>query len=569
MKKAFLYFLPYLKNYKKEIFFALIGMVVVAITSAASAHLIKPTIDDMFMKKDEQMLKIIPLALIAIFTLKGVGTLIQSYFMVYIGEDIIRQIRDKLVKHLMFQDMQFLQNIRNGELISRVVSDITRIRQLISSIIPKLFLNILTIFALSAYILYQNAQLAFYFLIIIPLLTIPMVVLARKMKKYSKKSQESSADMTSRLAETFNNIEIIKANHSQEFEFKRFKKESLKLFKYIMKQNLISQLSTPAGLIIGSFALALVLYLGGKEVIDGRMTSGEFFAFMGALTMLYDPIRKISNIHTQMQDAVMAFERVDEILQRSPKIKEGKENLEKIEKVEFKDVVLKYENKIALNGISFEAKKGEIYAFVGDSGAGKSSIINLLVRFYQPNSGEILINSKPIQEYKLSSLLDKISYVTQRIFIFNDTIAQNVAYSNPFDEERVIKALKKAYAWEFVKELPDGIYTKLDEFGANLSGGQRQRIALARALYKKPSLLILDEATSALDNKSERAIQKALEEISKEIITIVVAHRLSTIENADKIFLLKNGKIIASGRFKELLETSKEFAKLAKRGINQ
>ena len=568
MKKTISYFLPYLKNYKKELILALFGMVAVALASAASAHLIKPTIDEMFMKKDEKMLTIIPLALIAIFTIKGLGTLIQSYFMVYVGEDIIRQIRDKLVKNLMYQDMDFLQNMRNGELISRIISDISRIQSLISSIIPKLFLNILTIIALTAYILYQNAQLALYFLIIIPLLTIPMIILAKKMKRYSKKSQESSADMTSRLAETFNNIEIIKSNHSQEFELERFKKESLKLFKYIMKQNLIGQLSTPAGLIIGSFALALVLYLGGKEVISGRMSSGEFFAFMGALTMLYDPIRKISNIHTKMQDAVMAFERVDELLSRKVNIVDGKEDLNDIKRVEFRDVYLKYGDKEAIKGVSFEAVKGKVYAFVGDSGAGKSSIINLLVRFYQPTSGEILINSKPIQEYKLSSLLDRVSYVTQRVFIFNDTIAQNVAYSNEFDGDRVIEALKKAYAWEFVKELPDGIYTKLDEFGTNLSGGQRQRIALARALYKNPSLLILDEATSALDNKSERAIQKALEDISKEIITVVVAHRLSTIESADKIFLMEDGVIIATGTYQELLESSLEFAKLAKRDIN-
>jgi subfamily B ATP-binding cassette protein MsbA len=203
---------------------------------------------------------------------------------------------------------------------------------------------------------------------------------------------------------------------------------------------------------------------------------------------------------------------------------------------------------------------------VGDSGAGKSSIINLLVRFYQPSSGEILINNQPIEDYRLASLLDKISYVTQRIFIFNDTIAQNVAYSNEFDEARVIEALKRAFAWEFVKELPDGIFTQLDEFGVNLSGGQRQRIALARALYKNPSMLILDEATSALDNKSEQAIQKALEEISKDIITVVVAHRLTTIESADRIFLLEDGQIIASGKFQELLKNSPEFKKLAKRG---
>jgi subfamily B ATP-binding cassette protein MsbA len=565
MRKTISYFLPYMKNYKKEILFAVIGMIVVALASTASAHLIKPIVDGVFVGKDEEVLIVTPLMLIAIFSLKGIGTLLQSYFMVYVGEDIIRKIRDRLVNHLMYQDMQFLQSMRNGELISRVTSDITRIRRLISSIIPKLFLNILTILALTTYILYQNAYLAFYFLIIIPLLTVPMLILAKKMKRYSKRSQESNADMTSRLTETFNNIEVVKANHSQKYEIDRFQDESLKLFKYVMKQNLISQLSTPAGLIIGSFALALVLYLGGREILSGRMSAGEFGAFMGALSMLYDPIRKLSNIHTQMQDAVMAFERVDELLERDIKILNGSLSIDRADEVEFVDVSLRYGEKLALQNISLKAVKGKVYAFVGDSGAGKSSIVNLLVRFYEPSEGKILINGESIESYKLSELLNTIAYVPQRIFIFNDTIARNVAYSNSIDRERVMEALKKAFAWEFVKTLPDGIDTKLDEFGVNLSGGQRQRVALARALYKNPSLLILDEATSALDNRSERAIQEALEGLKDDLITFVVAHRLTTIESADRIFLFKDGKIVSHGNYQELMRKSLEFQKLTKR----
>ena len=323
-------------------------------------------------------------------------------------------------------------------------------------------------------------------------------------------------------------------------------------------------LASPSAEVIGSFALAIVIYTGGSEVLSGKMSVGEFFAFMAALAMMYGPVKVLSRIHTKIQDAVAAFERIDSLLKREISIKEGSLIPQRIESVEFRGVTLKYEDKVALKDINLKAQKGRVYALVGDSGAGKSSLTNLLVRFYEPDSGEILINRHRIEEYSLDALLREIAFVTQRIFIFNDTVAMNVAYNLEYDEDRVIEALKKAYAWDFVSQLPEGIHTKLDEFGANLSGGQRQRIALARALYKNPSLLILDEATSALDNKSELAIQKALNEIKRDLITFVVAHRLSTIEDADEIFVFKDGKIVDRGRYDELIENSSEFRRLAK-----
>ena len=564
MKKTILYFIPYLKNYKKELIFAFIGMISVAIASAGSAHLMKPTLDQVFIDKDAKMLTIIPIAIILLFTLKAIGNFMQGYFMVFVGEDIVRQIRDKMVLHLMYQDMGFLYGMRSGELISRVTSDVNRLRNFISSVMPKLFTNIITVVVLTGYVLYMNFHLAIYFFFIIPLLAIPISILSKKMKRYSHRSQESNSDMTARLSEIFNNIEVIKSNNSQEYEIDRFKRDSLKVFKFLMKQNKVSMLASPAAEVIGSLALALVIYLGGKEVLEGVMSVGEFFAFMAALAMMYGPVKVLSRIHTKIQDAVAAFERIDSLLKREIATKEGRVIADKIERVEYRDVSLKYGDRYALKNISLEAIKGRVYALVGDSGAGKSSFTSLLVRFYDPDSGEILINSKPIEDYTLSSLLGEIAFVTQRIFIFNDTVAQNVAYNLEFDQERVIEALKRAHAWEFVSRLPQGIHTPLDEFGANLSGGQRQRIALARALYKKPSVLILDEATSALDNKSEQAIQKALNEIKKDLITFVVAHRLSTIEDADTIFVFKNGEIVDRGRYDELLKSSSEFRRLAK-----
>ncbi len=564
LKKTILYFIPYLKKYKKELILAFTGMISVAIASAGSAHLMKPALDQVFINKDEKMLTVIPIAIILLFALKAAGNFVQGYFMVLVGEDIVRQIRDKMVLHLMYQDMGFLYSMRSGELISRVTSDVNRLRNFISSVMPKLFTNIITVTVLTGYVLYMNFHLAVYFFFIIPILALPISILSKKMKRYSHRSQESNSDMTSRLSEIFNNIEVIKSNNSQEYEIDRFKKESLRVFEFLMKQNKISMLASPAAEVIGSFALALVIYLGGREVLGGDMSVGEFFAFMAALAMMYGPVKVLSRIHTKIQDAVAAFERIDSLLKREISTKEGTLSIEKIEKITFDNVSLKYTDEYSLKNISIDAQKGKVYALVGDSGAGKSSFTSLLVRFYDPTSGEIVINNNPIEDYTLSSLLSEIAFVTQRIFIFNDTIAQNVAYNLEFDEDRVIDALKKAHAWDFVNKLPQGIHTPLDEFGANLSGGQRQRIALARALYKKPSVLILDEATSALDNKSEQAIQKALNDIKNELITFVVAHRLSTIEDADTILVFKNGEIIDRGRYEELIKNSSEFRRLAK-----
>jgi subfamily B ATP-binding cassette protein MsbA len=329
-----------------------------------------------------------------------------------------------------------------------------------------------------------------------------------------------------------------------------------------MKQSKTNALVSPVMEFFGSVAIAVAVYVGGVTVMNGEMSVGSFFAFITALFMLYDPIKKLSNVHNRMQDALAATERMDELLRRKPQIVSGDRVLEYIDNVRFEHVSLSYDGYTALRDIDIDAQKGKVYALVGDSGAGKSSFVNLLVRFYDASEGKVLINGEDIREFTLDSLHRKIAYVTQRIFIFHDTIARNVAYAQEPDEQRVIDALKRAYAWEFVKEFPEGIHTMLDEGGANLSGGQRQRIALARALYKNPDVLILDEATSALDNKSEAAVQRALEEIRAEMITFVVAHRLSTIRNADEIWVFEKGSIVDRGTFEALSQRSNAFRAL-------
>ncbi len=456
--------------------------------------------------------------------------------------------------------------MHTGEILSRVTNDITRIQNVVTNMIPNLIRESLTIVALTGYVIYESPKLAFYFLIIMPLALYPLSILAKKMKKYSKLSQESTSDMTSRLGEIFSNIEVIKANSSQELEGEKFAKENQNVFKYLLKQVKVNALTSPIMEILGSVAIGLVIYIGGSEVIEGRMTVGAFFAFATALFMLYTPIKRISSLYNQAQDAIVANERMFELLNTKPTIISGKIELnEQIKHISIMHASLNYGNKIALNDVSAGADHGESIALVGDSDAGKSSLVNLLVRFYDPNEGEIIINDKyNIKDLTLKSLHQKVAYVTQRIYIFNGTIAQNIAYGQEFDEQKVIEALEKAHALEFIKNLDDGINTMLTENGNNLSGGQRQRVALARAIYKKPDILILDEATSALDNKSEALIQKALEALKSEMITITVAHRLSTIENSDAILVFKEGQIICRGQHIDLINECEEYQKLAK-----
>ena len=556
-------YVPYYKDYIRQFIYVFIGMLLVSGGTAGTAYIIKPILDDIFVTKNEDMLHLLPFLVVALYAAKGIGKFIQIYYTSYIGQDIIRQIRDKLLLHILKLDMTFFQGMHGGELISRVTNDINRIQHAVSEQIAEYIREIMTIIALIGMIIYQSPELAFYGLVVLPLVIFPLSILAKKMKKLSFQSQEKNSDITSHLSEIFNNIEIIQANRAQDLETKKFMNHNLEFFKLNIKAVRNNALTSPIMEIIGAFAAAAIIIVGGQQVIDGELTVGEFFSFMTALFMLYTPIKKVAATYNIMQDALAANERVNHIFSLESTIVPGENKLdEKIEKIEFKNVCLSYGDQEALKNISFEVNDGEKIALVGDSGGGKSSVINLLVRFYDINSGELNINGKPIKSFDLDSLRDNISIVTQRVYIFNDTVAQNIAYGQPYDEKRVLEVLQQAHALDFVNNLPDGIHTTLDEFGTNLSGGQRQRIAIARALYKNPQILILDEATSALDNESESIISEVLNEVTKDKITFMIAHRLSTIRNANKILVFNKGEIVCTGDEKELLENCKEYQRL-------
>lgn len=565
MKKTFKRYLPYIKEYKLHYLLVIIGIVLTVSATTATAHIMKPLMDEMFIEKKEEMLYLIPFGLILIYVVKAVGRYIQSVFMQYIGQHIVTRFREMLLEKIISLDMTFLYLNRSGELISRVTNDINRIQYFVANMLPDLFRESLTVLALVSYVIYLNPMLALYSLIVVPLVIYPLIAIAKKLKKYSHRSQSKNADVVTRLTEVFNNSEVIKANATEKYEINRFSDENWKFFKINMKAVYVGDLVSPVMEIIGASGLAAVIFIGGREVYDGNMSVGEFTAFLTAVGLMFDPIKKVGSIYAKIQDAIAASERIFEIFDTDSRIINGKKELnEDITKIEFKNVSLKYEDNYALDNVSIDVKAGENIALVGDSGGGKSTFINMLLRFYDPDSGEILINNTNIKEFENISLKHHISLVSQRIYIFQDTLAANVAYgTDEIDEQKVHEALKFADAIQFVSELDNGIYTQMEEFGANLSGGQRQRVAIARAIYKHSSLLLFDEATSALDNESEKRIQEALDEYTKDKVTITIAHRLSTIEHADKILVMQKGKIVASGTHEELLSSSKIYKRLA------
>ena len=563
MKDFFKQYIPYYKNYKLQFFYSLIGIILVAASTSGTAYAIQPLLDDIFINKDQNMLYLMPFIIIALYTAKGFGRYIQAYYISFIGQDITRIVRDKLFSHVLTLDMDFFQKRHGGELVSRIVNDINRIQSAVSNSVAEFLRETLTIIGLIGLVIYHSPELAFYGLVVLPLAIYPLSKLAKRMKKLSFKSQESNSDITSSLSESFNNIEIIKANSTEKIEATKFSVHNMIFFKYNMKAIKTNELTSPLMEIIGAIAFATVIIVGGEKVISGEMTTGTFSSFIAALFMLYTPIKKISSLYNKMQDAIAANERINDIMAKEATILSGNELLpENINKINFNNVELKYEDFTALTDINLEAKKGEIVALVGDSGGGKSSLINLIVRFYDTTKGDILLNDKSIKNIDIKSLRENISIVTQRVYIFNDTIAANIAYGYEIDEIRVIEVLKQAHAYDFVMAMKKGIHTVLDEFGTNLSGGQRQRIAIARALYKNPKILILDEATSALDNKSESIISEVIQEVSQDKITFIIAHRLSTIKNASKIAVFKSGKILSIGTEQELLKSCSEYQRL-------
>lgn len=552
-------FFPYIKGHKFSFAIALLASIVVAICTAGVTYLIEPLIDTLtgkvpranpFFSFDEiaqngHMALAMMLLIIGTYFGKSAGTYIQTYYTNFIGQDIVRQMRDRMLDHMLSLELAFFNKMRGGELLARITNDIGIIRLAVSNYITEFVRDGATIIGLIFIVLYQSPKYALICLVIIPLAIIPLRLIIKRLKRYSHHIQEKNADITAKLNEIFNNIEAIKVSNGEKLELNNFTSQNMQFLKINMKAVRVGELSTPLMELLGAIMLSFVVYMAIGDISQEKLSAAQFSSFIGALFLIYTPLKRLVNLYTQMQSAIVAGERIFEILNITQKINDGHTTLHTpLNTITLSDVHFNYDEEThALKGINLEFQKNKITALVGKSGSGKSSIINLILRLYEASKGEVQINGQNIKTYTQKSVRENMAIVTQKIFIFNDSILHNVAYSEKIDEARAIESLKKAHAWEFVEQMPKGIHTILDEFGTNLSGGQKQRIAIARAIYKNPEVLILDEATSALDSQTERAIKESIESLKKDKIIIIIAHRPTTIELADEVIHLHAGEI--------------------------
>ncbi|MBW2318546.1 MAG: ABC transporter ATP-binding protein [Deltaproteobacteria bacterium] len=558
--------LPLVKPLWRRLLIAMVCMMLVGALTAAAAYLVKPVLDEIFFKKDMTMLKILPFAIMLLYLLKGLAYFGQAYLMNFVGHKIIKQLRDELYSHIQRLSLSFFDCHETGVLMARIMNDVNIVKAMVTKGVTGLIQHSFSIIGLVFVIFYRDWKLALIAAVVFPLATIPIVKFGRRMRRLSAKCQESMAGISSFLLETFTGNKIVKAFGMESYEDLHFFEKTYSLFKYEMKAVMVRAMSSPVMELLGGVGITLIVWYGGYKVIGGTSTPGTFFSFMAALIMLYEPVKKLSPINNMIQQGLAAVVRVYDILDTLSEIKEHetpKELKPGGHSLLFKDVSFKYSDDTVLKGVNLEVQAGEILALVGMSGGGKTTLVNLIPRFYEVTKGAILIDGIDIRELSLASLRSQIGIVTQDPILFNDTIRNNVAYGKPeASEQEVMEAARSAYAYDFVNGFSDKFNTVVGERGVRLSGGQKQRICIARALLKNAPILILDEATSSLDTESERAVQKALENLMKGRTTFVVAHRLSTVRHADRIIVIVGGKIVEVGKHEELFSLNGEYRKL-------
>jgi subfamily B ATP-binding cassette protein MsbA len=512
------------------------------------------------------MLKIIPVAVILIYLMRGLAMYAQEYLMSYVGENIIKRLRDDLYDHILDMPIAFFHREKTGVLMSRVTTDVGIVKTMVSTAVTSSLKDCFTIVGLTMVIFYRDWKMALFALVILPLAFYPIVEFGRRVRRVSTGWQEAMGDFSSFLHETFAGNKIVKAFGMEQYEKERFFQRTLGIFKLEMKAVIARSLSSPIMEFLGGVGIAFIIWYGGSKVLEGTSTAGTFFSFMAAVLMLYDPVKKLSGLNNAVQQGLAAVDRIFDVMETRSEIEDPQHPVvikREPHRVAFDNVFFKYEDDMILKDVNVEVQSGEILALVGMSGGGKTSMVNLLSRFYDVTEGSITIDGVDIREASISSLRDQMAIVTQEPILFNDTVRNNIAYGNRnASDEDIKKAAKAAYAFDFIQGFPEKFDTIIGELGARLSGGEKQRICIARALLKDAPILILDEATSSLDAESEMLVQKALENLMKGRTTFVIAHRLATIDYADRIIVIVNGRIVEEGEKAELLARQGEFFKL-------
>ncbi len=556
-----------LTPYRSKLIIAMVGMVIVAGFNAVQAYMVKPLLDEIFVNKDKVLLNILPLALLVIFFIKGIFYFIYSYLLEWVGQCVIRDLRNRIYAHLNRLSLSFFHHMPTGELISRIINDVTLLQGAVSHALIRILRDFVSVIGLLVVIFMMDWRLALMSMIFLPMAAAPIVIFGKKFRRVSTRYQRSIGEATNILHETIGGARIVKAFCMEKQEEKRFAAQIQHLFNTLMTETRYRCLSHPMIEFMGGVGIALIIWFGGMQVLKGTSTMGAFMSFLTALIMLYEPVKGVSKINSTIQSGLAAATRIFNLLDIVPDIVE-KKNAAILplfhDCIEFQDVGFSYEpDEPVLHGVNLKVQQGEVLAVVGPSGGGKTTLANMLPRFHDVDSGAVRIDGHDIRDVTLDSLRSQMALVTQQTILFNDTVRYNIGYgSQDCTEEDVRRAADAAFALEFIEELPDGFDTIIGESGARLSGGQRQRISIARAILKDAPVLVLDEATSALDTESERKVQKALENLMKNRTTIVIAHRLSTIKNADRIIVMQGGRLVEEGTHDALLARGEVYNQL-------
>ncbi len=557
-----------IKPYAGKLLASLFFMAIIASTTGATAWLLDPAIEKIFLDRDEKMLILIPLAIILTLLIKGIATYIQVYLLTVVGQQIIADTQVKMFSKVIYSDLAWLNQIHSGKIISNFLYDVNLLQGSVSNSLASGMKDLLTLICLLGVMFYQDWRLATVSIIAFPLVGLLSGRLGKRMKKAATEGQVETGVLASLLAENLDGTRIVKAYQQEESEIKKVSNSILRRMKNIIKAHITRGAASPFAEFLAGFGIAGALYYAGLRGLQGELPLNEFISFLGAMMLAFQPLRRLAAINTTIQEGFSAAIRVFNLLDQKSLINENKDAFDlKIEQglIELKNVTLSYigQKGSALNNISLSIPSGQITALVGPSGAGKTSILNLIPRFYDPNNGELLIDNQDIKNVTIKSLRSKIALVSQEPILFDDTVRENICYGKKSaSEDEIISAAKSAAAHEFISELPDGYDTVIGEKGFSLSGGQKQRISIARAFLKNAPILLLDEATSSLDTESEHLVQEAINSLMENRTTLVIAHRLSTIINSKKIIVLENGAVKETGTHDELIKSEGIYRKL-------